>query len=89
MNEWTYRFTKKAKEELDTLDLETARRIISKLEEIINSEFREPPRWLEPLESLPYQKLRIGEYRALIIVKKENNILEIHSVGHRKNIYDR
>lgn len=69
--EWTYKFTKKARKELRTLDPEIGERIVSKLEEVITSDFREPSEWLEPLESLPYEKLRVGEYRALIYCSKE------------------
>ena len=61
-DEWTYRFTKRARNELRTLDDEVAERVVEKLEEVVDSEFREPPEWLEKLEGLPYHKLRVGEY---------------------------
>ncbi|MFB6284094.1 MAG: type II toxin-antitoxin system RelE/ParE family toxin [Halobacteria archaeon] len=87
--EWTYRFTERARNELRTLDDQTARRIVEKLEDIVDSEFREPTEWLESLENLPHHKLRIGEYRAITLVIRDNKVLEIHAVGHRRNIYDR
>jgi mRNA interferase RelE/StbE len=86
---WDYRFTPQARDDLRSLDDETAKRVVEKLEEVVSSEFRAPPEWLETLENLDYEKLRIGEYRALIIVVRDDRTLEVHQVGHRRNIYDR
>jgi mRNA interferase RelE/StbE len=86
---WTYRFTNRARDELRTLDDETAERIVEKLEEVVGSEFRKPTEWLESLEGLPYHKLRVGEYRAVILVLRDDGVLEVHAVGHRRNVYDR
>jgi len=63
-------------------------RVVEKLEDVVSSEFREPPDWVEQLEGLPYHKLRVGEYRAVVLVVREGKILEVHSVGHRRNVYD-
>jgi len=87
--EWTYRFTERARDELRSLDEDTAERIVEKLEKVVGSEFREPPEWLESLEGLPYHKLRVGEYRAVVLVLRDDGVLEVHSVGHRRNVYDR
>ena len=85
---WTYRFTERARDELRTLDEETAVRVVEKLEDVVSSEFREPPDWAEQLERLPYHKLRVGEYRAVVLVMREDKFLEVHSVGHRRSVYD-
>lgn len=87
--DWTYRFTERARDELRSLDDEVAQRVVEKLEEVVNSEFREPPEWLAPLEGLPYHKLKVGDYRAVILVIRDDGVLEVHSVGHRRNVYDR
>lgn len=86
---WTYRFTERARDDLRSLDSKSAERVVEKLEEVVGSEFREPPDWLEDLEGLPYQKLRVGEYRALVVVVREDEVLEVHGVGHRSNVYDK
>jgi len=88
-DEWTYRFTERARDELRTLDEDTAARVVEKLEEVVGSEFRDPPEWLESLEGLTYHKLRVGEYRAVVLVVRDDRVLEVHSVGHRRNVYDR
>ena len=41
-DDWTYRFTPRARDELRTFDEAVANRIVSKLEEVVDSEFREP-----------------------------------------------
>jgi len=85
---WTYRFTERTTDELRTLDEETAARVVEKLEDVVTSEFREPPDWLEQLDGLPYHKLRVGEYRAVVLVVRDDFVLEVHTVGHRRNVYD-
>lgn len=87
--EWDYRVTARAREDLRALDAEVAERIVEKLEEVVSSEFRSPPEWLEPLEKTRYQKLVVGDYRGLLLVRRQESLLEVHHVGHRRNIYDR
>jgi mRNA-degrading endonuclease RelE of RelBE toxin-antitoxin system len=87
--EWDYRVTTRAREDLRALDAEVAERIVEKLEEVVSSEFRAPPEWLELLEQTRYQKLVVGDYRGLLLVRREESVLEVHHVGHRRNIYDR
>ncbi|PSQ66190.1 MAG: toxin [Halobacteriales archaeon SW_9_67_24] len=87
--EWDYRVTARAREDLRALDAEVAERIVEKLEEVVSSEFRAPPEWLEPLEQTRYQKLVVGDYRGLLLVRRQESVLEVHHVGHRRNIYDR
>ncbi len=86
--DWTYRFTEQARDDLRSLDEDTAERVVQKLEDVVESELREPPDWLEELESLPYHKLRVGDYRAIILLVRDDGVLEVHAVGHRRNIYD-
>ena len=78
--EWTYRFTERARDELRTLDDETAERIVEKLENVVSSEFREPPDWLESLEGLPYHRLRVGEYRAVVLVLRDDGVTRTRGV---------
>lgn len=87
--DWDYQFTPRAQEDLRAIDAEVADRVVRKLEEIVVAEFRAPPDWLEPLENTRYQKLRVGDQRALLLVRRTEHMLEVHHVGHRRNIYDR
>ena len=44
---------------------------------------------LERLSGYPYYKLRAGDYRAIISWDRENDVLYVEAVGHRRNVYDR
>lgn len=49
----------------------------------------EPFRYLERFEGQDFYKFRIGDYRALIDVDAERNIIFIRYLDHRKKIYKR
>ena len=58
-------------------------RIVSSLERIrIKPEY-----FVTRLIGEPYYKLRVGDYRLILDLKKEKLIIFLVEVGHRKNIY--
>jgi mRNA interferase RelE/StbE len=58
-------------------------RIIRKVEMIKD----DPYKFLKKIRGDKSWKLRVGDYRILIDINFEKNVLEILKVGHRKNIY--
>lgn len=60
---WTWEFTAQAANQFESLDPHVQDRIVSKLDEIVASEWRDPEDFIEPLTGSPFQKLRIGQYR--------------------------
>jgi mRNA interferase RelE/StbE len=77
--------TPQADEHLENLESEDRERILKKLAEARDwTEHR-----LAPLSGWPYYKLRIGDYRAIISWDRENDVLRVEAVGHRRNVYDR
>ena len=48
-----------------------------------------PKHYLKPLSNVDGYSLRVGDYRVLIKLDKENKEIFIGTIGHRKNIYDR
>lgn len=77
--------TPQADEHLDGLDSEARERILKKLAEAQDwTEHR-----LERLSGWPYYKLRAGDYRAIITWDRDEDVLIVEAVGHRRNIYDR
>ncbi|WP_159904823.1 type II toxin-antitoxin system RelE family toxin [Salinirussus salinus] len=77
--------TPQADEHLAQLEQETRERILKKLAEAKDwTEHR-----LDPLSGYPYYKLRAGDYRALITWDRDNDVLVVEAVGHRRNVYDR
>jgi mRNA interferase RelE/StbE len=70
---------------LEGLESETQERLVKKLDEAKD--------WtshcLEKLTGYPYYKLRAGDYRAIITWDRDEDVLIVEAVGHRRNIYDR
>jgi len=77
--------TPQADDHLEGLEAEARERILKKLGEA--QEWTEHR--LEPLSGYPYYTLRAGDYRAIITWDRENDVLVVEAVGHRRNVYDR
>lgn len=78
-------FTSQAEEHLANLETEPRERILKKLDEAREwTDHR-----LDPLSGWPYYKLRAGDYRAIITWDREDDVLVVEAVAHRRNVYDR
>jgi len=58
--DWDWKLTDRSKRQFEALDEYARDRIISKLEEVVTDQWREPTDYLEPLAGLagaPHQKL--------------------------------
>ncbi len=51
---WTWKLTPRAANQFDRFDSHVQDRIVSKLDEVVNSEWREPGDFLEPLTGGPF-----------------------------------
>jgi len=71
---------KKEIKKLPSLQRET---ILRKLFSIKNN----PLRYIERLQDSRLWKLRIGEYRAILMINTKDQVINVIKVGHRKNIY--
>ena len=71
--------------ELTSLQKDIAERILNKVEGIKEN----PEHFIEKLKGMPEFKIRVGDYRVILLLNKQNNIIKIQAVGHRKNIYKR
>ncbi len=76
-------FTKTAEKQFNKLPKEIQIRIIRVLDRIKVRPFY----FVKRKEGTPYFILRIGDYRAILDIKIENNFICVIEVGHRKNIY--
>ena len=74
----------KAKEFLEKLDKRTKERIKNKIKEL--EEF--PEERGKRLKHSNFWILRIGDYRGIYEVDKENRRVIVLFVGYRKNVYD-
>jgi len=77
-------FSLKAKKQLMKLEGNIQERIISSLERI---RIR-PEAFITKLVGDPGYKLRIGDYRVIMDIDKNNLIILVIKVGNRKNIYN-
>ena len=72
-----------AESQLKRLDRHSAIRIVRKLRLISGN----PQRSLHRLEGREELKLRIGDYRLLIMMLHKENTLLVVAIGHRRDIY--
>ena len=86
-DDWTWTFAPSAAGQFEALDEHVQDRIVSKLEEIVASEWREPDAFLEPLTGAPYWKLRIGSYRLACSLDRTDAVLTVHAIEHRSGAY--
>lgn len=78
-------FDDNAIEFLEKLDKKNRKRIFNK----IMSTKEEPLRYFEKLTSINYYKLRVGDYRVVADIDKNEIKILVLLIGHRKNIYDK
>ena len=72
-------------DELNALSQDISLRIYEKIEDVKQN----PEHFLERLKSMPEFKIRIGDYRVILLWIKNEQKLKIQAVGHRKSIYKR
>jgi len=77
-------FEKRSLNFLNKLENPIKQRIWNKLQECKEDLFR----FIEHLEEIKGFKLRVEDYRIVIDIDNQNEILRILKIGHRKNIYD-
>ena len=84
---WTWGLSAKAQDDLGTLPPGEQDRIIEKLDEIVDSPWREPPDYGEPLQNSPYKKIRIGEFRLSVAFQQDNQRLLVARIKRRGGAY--
>ncbi len=85
--EWTWQFRTPAKRTYDGLDTHARERITSKLDEIVNDQWRDPADYLDPLTGAPHSKLRIGQFRLGAECNHETKTLDIYTIERRGGAY--
>ena len=72
-----------ARDRLSGLDADVRERIKDALREI------DPDRDLSRLSGDDVYKLRVGDYRVIADLDRQENTVYVLTVGHRRNVYDR
>jgi len=76
-------FSQTAEKQLKKLDKGVQERILMSLERI---RIR-PYDFVKKLSGYSYYRFRVGDYRVILDIKKEQLIILVIEVGHRKSIY--
>jgi mRNA interferase RelE/StbE len=80
---WTLVWTDEARRDLARLDRTVARRILSKLE----AAAKDPHRYLKRLKGADDYRLRVGDYRALVLLASGDQRVIVQTVKHRSTVY--
>ena len=64
------------------------RSIVKRIFEAITRLEENPGRWVKRIVNSPYYSFRVGDYRIIVDIQKEELIVLVVKVGHRKNVYD-
>lgn len=72
-----------AKKDLKKLPKNTVEIILKKLYSIKEN----PLRYIERLKKSHLWKLRVGDYRVIMIINTKDRIINVIKIAHRKNIY--
>ncbi|MFH0961473.1 MAG: type II toxin-antitoxin system RelE/ParE family toxin [archaeon] len=86
-SEWKILWSSHALSELSKIDRPDAERIIEKLDQVAGSE--NPARFLSRLVGYDEFKLRVGDYRAIILLLNGEKTIFIENLGHRERVYRR
>jgi mRNA interferase RelE/StbE len=79
-------FSSEGKKSIASLDKDIAQRVLDKLKWLIQDIDNIP---LIPLSRnlSGFYKLRVGDWRVIYDVNHKENVVTVHKVGHRKEIY--
>lgn len=78
-------FTRPGHEDLLELEKELRERVEDKLRELRSS----PGRFLDPLRGYDLHVLRVGDHRVITDWDRCEDVVYVHVIGHRRNVYDR
>ena len=84
---WTWELAQKAQDDIDALSPGEQDRILEKLNEIVESPWRDPPDYGEPLRNSPYKKIRIGEFRLSVTFRRDEARIVIARIKRRGGAY--
>jgi len=80
---WKISWSNEAIKELSKLDKKEAQRITRKLEQASEN----PHYFFSRLVGREDYKLRISDYRAIVLLLYSEKTIFVENIGHRKNIY--
>jgi mRNA interferase RelE/StbE len=85
--EWTWELTPTAQNDLAALGPDEQDRILDKLDEIVDSPWRDPPDYGEPLQNSPRRKVRVGEFRLAVTFRQNEQRIVVARIKRRGGAY--
>ena len=76
-------WTRTALNSLKKLAKKDSRRILEKIEDIVEDPFK----YVKKLRGLPFYSLRVGKYRMILVLDEGKNVVYVVAVEHRKKAY--
>ena len=72
-------------DEFGKLPFDVSKRILNKIDQVKEN----PEHFIEKLKDMPEFKVRVGDYRIILLFDKADKRIRIQAVGHRRNVYKR
>ncbi|EMA45623.1 hypothetical protein C448_07297 [Halococcus morrhuae DSM 1307] len=85
--DWTWELAPTAQDDLTALDPHEQDRILDKLDEIVDSPWRDPPEYGEPLQNSPRKKIRVGEFRLAVTFRRNEQRVAVARIKRRDGAY--
>ena len=85
---YTVHILKAASRELAHLDTPVAKRIVARIHWLAENLDDAKPKALKG-ELASLYKLREGDYRIIYEIIRKENVILVHSIGHRREVYQR
>ena len=80
---WSVELSEDALRDLSNLDNKTVKRIVKKLEQSAQN----PVHYFTRLVGHDEYRLRVGDYRILVLLLHQKKTIYVEKIGHRKNVY--
>lgn len=84
---WDWVMSPRAEDQFSKLDSDAQAQIISRLDRVVSSAWREPREFLDPLSGSPFEKLRAGAFRIGCRIVEEDRVLRVESIRKRDGAY--
>jgi len=86
-SDWDWELSETAQDDLAALSPTEQDRILDKLDEIVDSPWRDPSDYGEPLRNSPYRKIRVGEFRLSAAFRNDDRRLIVARIKRRGGAY--
>ncbi|QLH77013.1 type II toxin-antitoxin system RelE/ParE family toxin [Halosimplex rubrum] len=86
-DEWAWELSSTAQDDLAAFSPDEQDRILDKLDEVVDSPWRDPPDYGEPLQNSPYKKIRVGGFRLSVSFGRDERRLVVARIKRRGGAY--